>query len=209
MCDEFSIIFWIKKYFNEYSCIEWNSKISKKDFINVISDTNTKGKLEYRLGVSYKVIKNIKDKFFANKKPFMKYHTYILLYYNKKFCNCCNKVLDIELFSKNDTKSIGYNSHCKYCFKTYQQEHPEIWRLASANKKSVLLNRTPNFGQVGIKEFYENCPDGYHVDHIIPLKGKNVSGLHVINNLQYLKAIDNLRKNNKYDINNGPAARVD
>lgn len=38
----------------------------------------------------------------------------------------------------------------------------------------------------------------WHVDHVIPLNGKNVSGLHVSNNVQVIPACDNLRKSNKF-----------
>ena len=50
-----------------------------------------------------------------------------------------------------------------------------------------------------IREIYNNCPDGHEVDHIIPLKGANISGLHVETNLQYLTKEENRRKTNKYE----------
>ena len=49
-----------------------------------------------------------------------------------------------------------------------------------------------------IKTFYDECPDGYQVDHVIPLRGNNISGLHVENNLQYLTLSENSRKGNSF-----------
>jgi hypothetical protein len=38
----------------------------------------------------------------------------------------------------------------------------------------------------------------WHVDHIIPLKGKLVSGLHVPTNIQVIPAVMNVRKHNSF-----------
>ena len=40
----------------------------------------------------------------------------------------------------------------------------------------------------------------WQVDHIIPLQGRKVSGLHVPSNLRVIPAIENQRKNNLYDV---------
>lgn len=67
-----------------------------------------------------------------------------------------------------------------------------------SKRRVRILERSVDWDQEGIRDFYEKCPEGYHVDHIIPLKGKKVSGLHVLANLQYLPAEENLRKGNKW-----------
>jgi hypothetical protein len=60
-------------------------------------------------------------------------------------------------------------------------------------------NQCPSWADLDkIKAIYLACPIGYHVDHIIPLKGLKASGLHVENNLQYLLPKENLSKRNLY-----------
>lgn len=77
-----------------------------------------------------------------------------------------------------------------------------VGKAATAQKKLKIKRATPPWANLeAIKEFYANCPKGYHVDHIHPLQGELISGLHVENNLQYLTAEENLRKGNSFNPN--------
>jgi hypothetical protein len=67
----------------------------------------------------------------------------------------------------------------------------EEWMRYHARKKY----NTPIGEDISkIKEFYKNCPDGYEVDHIIPL---SKGGSHCLSNLQYLTISENRKKSNK------------
>lgn len=50
-----------------------------------------------------------------------------------------------------------------------------------------------------ITAVFMSCPAGFHVDHIVPLKGRLVSGLNVAVNLQILSALENIKKSNKFN----------
>jgi hypothetical protein len=81
--------------------------------------------------------------------------------------------------------------------KAYRLAHPYLYKMLHSVCKAKRKLRVVQFGQVGIREFYKDCPTGMVVDHIIPLQGKKVSGLHVIWNLQYLTPQQNLSKGNR------------
>ena len=88
--------------------------------------------------------------------------------------------------------------------KKWAKENPEKAkinaRISQANRRFRKEKAMPVWADKEvIKDIYKNCPDGFHVDHIIPLANKKVCGLHVPNNLQYLTADENRQKSNRFN----------
>jgi hypothetical protein len=91
-----------------------------------------------------------------------------------------------------------HSKRLKEYFKVWINENRDSYNAYQATRKKRVKLATPAWADLDvIRSFYFNCPKGYHVDHIIPLSGKDVCGLHVENNLQYLPALENLKKSNK------------
>ncbi len=136
------------------------------------------------------------------------------------WCSGCCEYLHFDSFHKNGADTAtGLASKCKVCriplAKEYyasesgKQRHEESYdrnyaKIANRHSTAKLdrAKRVPKWSETElIEEFFYNKPDGnHHVDHIIPLLGKEVSGLHVLSNLQYLTIKDNLTKGNKINL---------
>jgi hypothetical protein len=93
--------------------------------------------------------------------------------------------------------------------KEYLKKHFRLYHQDPVNKKRQLENiryrqckqkqACPGWvDRNQLRIIYTNRPDNHHVDHIIPLIHKDVCGLHVPWNLQYLPAVENHRKQNKF-----------
>lgn len=193
---------------------------SVETFLNTIS--HKEYSLEADLAVHHRKYSYILEYFWPNrfKGSNNKICKYILFSYNKKLCTQCNIIKYLVDYSKDNTNPDKLDNRCRDCVKNNsidyrinnKEKSNEQSRNNYYNHKDTYIARnimykthrkiaTPPWADLcKIKEIYDNCPKDYHVDHVIPLKGKLVSGLHVENNLQYLTIQDNLKKSNKYEI---------
>ena len=121
----------------------------------------------------------------------------------KKICKKCGDIAPFNVagFCRNMADHL---MDCEYLSDYFRDRYinDQSWREPIYNKsrEDCRLERTPTWSNSeSIKDFYSECPSGYHVDHIIPLRASLVSGLHVPENLQYLTAHENLVKGNKFN----------
>lgn len=94
---------------------------------------------------------------------------------------------------RNRPERQGYKREKKAKYRCAKLNRTPIW-LTKHDKKLIkaVYNRAVQVSiETGIM---------HHVDHIIPLQGKLVSGLHVPSNLQVIPAAENLQKLAKYEV---------
>jgi hypothetical protein len=105
------------------------------------------------------------------------------------------KFLEIQAKYRNNNRQKIREGNAKR-----KKQNPNREAFYAAKRRARKLKATPKWANLSyIKEIYLTCPKGFHVDHIIPLQGKNVCGLHIENNLQYLTVLENTRKGNRYE----------
>lgn len=93
--------------------------------------------------------------------------------------------------------------------KKYRKENKPLINFWASNRRAAKIERTSSWltetDNAVILAMYERARQltketgvEHHVDHIIPLQGSLVSGLHVPENLQILTAAENLEKSNSF-----------
>lgn len=132
-------------------------------------------------------------------------------------CKSCRSVDRKNSYKKDRVKILKYNKLWRDSNKDkvfemsqkYYRVNKSDFIARAATRKSRKIKATPKWlddkQKEEIKEFYWLAKDlsavsgeQYHVDHIVPIRGENVCGLHVPWNLQVLPADLNLSKGNKY-----------
>ena len=83
---------------------------------------------------------------------------------------------------------------------------PSYFARKSSDRRALILQAKPAWADdARIAEFYKTAHEvgmltgeWYHVDHIVPLRGKTVCGLHTDANLRVMQGMENIRKSNKH-----------
>lgn len=90
--------------------------------------------------------------------------------------------------------------HAHSFVRKWRKRNPSRINEYSAKRLAQELKATPEWADKQlIKDIYmESKYQGLHVDHMVPLRGKNVCGLHVEHNLQLLTLVENSKKNNHF-----------
>lgn len=89
----------------------------------------------------------------------------------------------------------------KESWKKWYEENKHLMNSLSSKKRAEALNRAVGWADCRvIKDIYKTARLlNKVVDHVVPLQGKSVCGLHVHNNLAVVDAEHNARKSNKFD----------
>jgi hypothetical protein len=90
----------------------------------------------------------------------------------------------------------------------YARSNRALYAHYSNKRRATLLNATPLWADLdAIKRIYDECARvtlatgvEHHVDHIIPLQGTNVRGLHVESNLRIISGAENRSKSNRFTV---------
>ncbi len=106
--------------------------------------------------------------------------------------NKCRRCAKIAAAKKWTSINLAYKAHARALRRTALLQRTPKWLNENEKRIISLYYKTARWIQSILDIPIE-------VDHIVPLQGKNVSGLHVPSNLQLLTKHDNCSKGAKYE----------
>lgn len=80
----------------------------------------------------------------------------------------------------------------------HYETNRETYYAAAASRRGRMRHGCPVEFRDDLNRIYAECPPGHVVDHIVPMNGKTVSGLHVPWNLQHLPIAENKKKSARF-----------
>ena len=134
----------------------------------------------------------------------------------KIYCKVCANAKKKDWREANPEKVYAYDKQWQETnkdkksknYKNWQQNNRGTVNAYNAKRRALEKSSTPSWADLeaikslyNVAQYFDWISGGFvkhHVDHIVPLKGKTVCGLHVENNLQILIDKDNLRKSNHH-----------
>jgi hypothetical protein len=158
-----------------------------------------------RRGERYEAMQNGEKHYFTGKP--CKYGHVALRHVKCKSCLECKAVTSQKQREKEsaDEKEKRLNLS-----RSWFKQNKHMRAVYEAQYQNAKIKRTPKWLSDDdfwmIKEIYDLASLRtklfgflWHVDHIVPIRGKKVSGLHTPENLQVIPWIDNVKKSNKFN----------